>query len=191
MIFTDHTVLFGGSFDPPHVGHQAICQWLIEALDAKRVIVVPTYEHCFGKKLTSFRHRVSMCRAMVQNMRNCDVSIAEEFTPRPNYTINLIHHHLEINPNDKLAVVVGGDLLAQLHEWERWDEVPKLAKIIAIGRPGYNTRPSLSNIDVYPVGISTVSSSEVREKLVNDEPLDGFVPLQVKEYILSHELYKQ
>jgi len=190
MPLSGHTVLFGGSFDPPHVGHGAICQWLVEALRAKRVIVAPTFEHCFGKKLTDFDHRVLMCMRMTKSIDRCEVSIAEEFAPRPNYTINLIKHFLDGHPGTPLAVIVGSDLLSQIDKWERWDEVAKLVKIVAIGRPGYNTESMFPDIKIYPVGISTVSSSEVRERILNKESLDGFVSYNVKEYILSNELYQ-
>lgn len=190
MPLTDRTVLFGGSFDPPHVGHSAICQWLVDALNAKRVIVAPTFEHCFGKKLVDFEHRVLMSMMMTQSINKCEVSIAEEFAPRPNYTINLIKNFIDGHPNTPLAIIVGGDLLSQIDKWKHWDEVAKLVKIIGIGRPGYNTESILSGIKVYPIGISTVSSSEVRKRILNKESLDGFVSHRIKEYILSNELYQ-
>ena len=115
-------------------------------------------------------------------------STMELTLPHPNYTVNLVKHFKEQTSNP-LAVVVGGDCLSQLHTWERWDEIPELAKIVAIGRPGYNTECKLSNVLFYPVGISTVSSSEVRNRISNNESLDGFVPYKVRDYIKQNGLY--
>jgi nicotinate-nucleotide adenylyltransferase len=187
MPLTNHIAIFGGSFDPPHVGHQAICLWLKEALNAQEVIVAPTYKHCFGKKLTNFEHRLAMCKEMTANLVNVRVSKAELHLPQPNYTLNLVKFFSK--EYDKLAIVVGGDNLSQIHTWEKWNEIPKLAKIIACGRPGYNGETTLPNVYFYPVGISTVSSTEVRNKIVNKLPLTGFVTKTVENYINEHNLY--
>lgn len=189
MPLSGYSVIFGGSFDPPHVGHQSICFWLAEALHADKIIVAPTYEHCFGKDLTEFKHRIFMCRVMANPIPKCMVTHTERLMPRPNYTVNLVKHYTSVIPGN-YAVVIGGDLLSQLHKWEHWDKVANMVKVVAVGRPGFNTKPSIPNVEIYPVGISTVSSSEVRERIANHQSLDGYVPHEVKRYIVDNGLYK-
>lgn len=187
MTLNNSLVIFGGSFDPPHVGHQAICLWLKESLGAKEIIVVPTYKHCLGKQLTDFTHRLEMCKLMTANLDCVRASAVEMQLPQPNYTVNLVKFFRK--EYDNVAVVIGGDNLSQLDSWEKWEEIPKLAKIVACGRPGYNGKTDFPNVYFYPVGISTVSSTEVRNRITNKQSLVGFVPKTVKDYIDEHDLY--
>ena len=86
--------------------------------------------------------------------------------------------------------MIGADNLNQIDKWERWDEVVSMAKIIAVGRPGYDMKKEYPfDTDIYPVGISTISSTEVKNRIQNGQSLMGFVPLEVGEYILLHRLY--
>ena len=107
MPLTNHIAIFGGSFDPPHFGHQLSCLWLISALNAKAVVVAPTFEHCFGKKLTDFNHRREMCERMCEllspmnagddyDRREVWVSNIEARLPKPNLTYNLINRRLHV-----------------------------------------------------------------------------------------------
>jgi nicotinate-nucleotide adenylyltransferase len=189
-MLTDYTVVFGGSFDPPHAGHQAIISWLIDSLDAKEVKVCPTFEHCFGKKMESFISRAHMCHAMVSDIKRAGAYIVEASMPRPNLTKNLLKHFKD-SGIEKLAVVIGADNLNQIHKWNGWDEVVKLAKVVAVGRPGYEMEESYPfDVDIYPVGISTISSTEIRKRLIESKSLEGFVPMKVAEYIKENGLYQ-
>lgn len=189
-MLTDYTVIFGGSFDPPHSGHQAIIHWLVDSLDAKEVKVCPTFEHCFGKKMENFIDRAHMCWRMTDDTKRAGTYIIEASMPKPNLTRNLLKHFRD-SGIEKLAVVIGADNLNQIHRWDGWDEVIKLAKVIAIGRPGYDMQDSYPfDVDIYPVGISTISSTEIRKRLEKGKSLEGFVPLKVAEYIKSKNLYK-
>ena len=190
-MLTKYKVIFGGSFDPPHSGHQAISSWLVDSLDADEVIVCPTYEHCFGKKMESFHHRYNMCQEMMQSLpKRVYVDAIEEHMPKPNMTKNLLKHYKNSGVN-KLAVVIGADNLNQIHKWNGWDEVVQLAKVIAIGRPGYELKDSYPfDVEVYPVGISTISSTEIRQRILEGKSLDGFVPYHVNTYIKENGLYQ-
>jgi len=192
MLLTNHTVIFGGAFDPPHSGHQAIISWLVESLDAERVILCPTYEHYFGKKMVDFNHRIAMCRFLEDHyFPRVYVDEIEKDLPKPNLTRNLLSHYDKIKARSKLATVIGADNLNQIHKWNGWDEVVRLAKIVAVGRPGFETKGEQSfDVDIYNVGISTISSTEVRKKLSNKESLDGFVPHKVNQYIKEYGLYQ-
>lgn len=192
-LLKDYSVIFGGSFDPPHVGHQAIVMWLVDSLNAGEVIIAPTFNHCFGKNLSDFEHRMKMCKEAFSRYKDrVTVSVAEKHMPQPNITHNLLQWYAQ--SRDNLAVVIGADNLGQIHRWQDWDKVVKIAKVIAIGRPGFEDSYALEreydfDVDIYPVGISTVSSTEVREKILLGEPLDGFVSVEVAKYIKEHELY--
>lgn len=190
-MLTDNVVIFGGSYDPPHIGHVAIVMWMIDALDAKNIVVAPTYSHYFGKDLSDFNHRVEMCKLAFNRYKDkVIISTVEKILPSPNLTYNLLNHYEEIY-NDKLAVVIGADNLNQIHRWNMWDRVIEKAKIVAVGRPGFEIKDEYSfDAEIYPVGISTVSSTEVKNRISNNESLDGFVSKEVAEYIAEFKLYR-
>jgi len=182
-MLTHHTVIFGGSFDPPHVGHQAIVMWLLQALDAKEVIICPTYAHCFGKKLVAFEERVKMCELAFATSK-VTVSTVEKGLPEPNLTFNLLKWYKAATNDAPLAFVIGADNLVDVGKWDKWNECTDIAKVIAIGRPGFKLKEEYSfDHEVYPVGISTVSSSEVKDRITKGLSIDGFVPNSVKNYI--------
>lgn len=190
-MLNEHTVIFGGSFDPPHSGHAAMIGWLLNSLNAKKVMVCPTAMHCFGKDLAPFDYRLTMCELMVRPFKNrARVSDIEYFLPKPNLTYNLLNSFKDAG-DDKLAVVIGADNLNQIDKWEKWDEVIKIAKVVAVGRPGYELKDEYPfDVDVYPVGISTISSTEVKERVSKYKKLDGFVPHEVNNFILDYGVYR-
>ncbi|KKN37543.1 hypothetical protein LCGC14_0762260 [marine sediment metagenome] len=189
MPLTDHLAIFGGSMDPPHIGHQISCMWLRTALNAQFVHVVPTFEHCFGKKLSDFKHRVEMVKRMCEPFRGmvC-VSEAEEDLPKPNITYNLLQYYKGYS--DKIAVVIGSDLIPDLHKWAKWEEVADESRVIAIGRFGFKDMTSPLSIYQYPIELSAVSSSDIRKRIAEGQDITGLVPKSVKDYIEEHGLYK-
>ena len=91
MPLTGYTVIYGGSFDPPHIGHATACKWLIEALNAKEVHVLPTYKHVFDKELAPFKDRIAMCDSLkLWDNDNIKVRTTECLLSSPNLTINLV-----------------------------------------------------------------------------------------------------
>lgn len=188
MPLEDHIVIYGGSFNPPHIGHQVACLWLVEALNAKSVVLTPTYQHAFGKQLLSFEHRMKMCRYLAKPFNKIIVSDIEETLPHPNTTINTVKHFL--NFNSKIAVAIGSDLLPELDEWTGWDEVMKLAKVVVVGRTGAARIHHDYPVYEYPMELSAISSSQVRSQIRRDKDITGLVPKSIKKYIEKNNLYR-
>ena len=196
MPLTGHTVIYGGSFNPPHIGHQIACMWLTEALNAMEVILVPTYQHAFGKELLDFKHRMAMCEKMCALFERDDtgdkvwVSDIEESLPHPNYTINTVKHFKQAR-NNKLVVAIGSDLVHELDKWTGWDEVMQLAKTVVIGRTGAGHADlDFANLYQYPVELSAISSSQIRGQVRRGKDITGLVPSLVKQYIEQTGIYK-
>ena len=200
MPLTGYTILYGGSFNPPHIGHQIACMWLVEGLNAKEVVVLPTYKHAFGKELLSFEHRVNMCENMVSrlwpasNHQGCYepgkvwVSQLEKELPHPNITLNTVKKFRDTH--DKIAVAIGSDLLHGLDEWTGWSEVMDLAKVVVVGRTGAGHADHDYEMFEYPVELSAISSSQIRGQVRRDKDIVGLVPCGVRNYILENGLYK-
>jgi nicotinate-nucleotide adenylyltransferase len=203
MSLTNHVAIFGGSFDPPHIGHQIAALWLVSALNAKTVVVAPTYEHCLGKKLVNFDHRLEMCHMMCEllfpmNAGGDDYDRREVWTsdveirlPRPNTTYNLINEIKTFKEyeDQEIAVIIGSDLVPEVHKWHEWDKVAESAKIVALGRSGFEGAKTPLKIYQYPIELSAISSSEVRSRVSEGKPITGLVPHNVERYIYEKGLY--
>lgn len=185
----NRVALFGGSFDPPHVGHQLVISYLMGATDIDTVCVIPTYKHALGKELTSFEHRMKMCQAMISifDKNYVSVSGAEEhiavLSKNENHvslTINLVRYMKSRLPDSRLRLVIGSDLVEQAKTWDEWEEVEKIAPPLIVGRIGYGNEERFM--------LPNVSSTEIK-KSISDGSLHKLVPRTVTEYIKYHGLY--
>ena len=187
MPLSKHTILFGGSFSPPHIGHQVACLWMTEALGAK-VILVPTFNHP-NKNLIDIDYRIEMCKIMASPFGNkVSVSDIEKRLPVPSRTYNLIQEYKERN----IVLAIGSDLVNQVENWYRWNDIQKMVKILVVGRN--NNDNDYSKIECecfhYPIELSAISSSEIRSMINNRKDITGLVPSRIKKYIYEQGLYK-
>lgn len=197
MLLEGYDVIYGGSFNPPHMGHFLVCSWLIEALKVSTVYLVPVYEHNFGKKLASFEHRMKMCNIMRSPFGNEVVlDDIEKDLPKPNTTYDLLQAYRKAykikkkKSNDVFAVVIGSEILEELDKWHRWQELPDLARIVVVERSGFSKGVSPVPVLEYPMLLPSTSSSEVRHRLAEGKSIDGLVPYKIAEYIEKHRLYR-
>jgi nicotinate-nucleotide adenylyltransferase len=205
--------VFGGSFDPPHVAHVLAVQAVLASGEVDRVLVLPVHGHAFGKRMESFEHRARMCRLAFGDVAGAEVSELERELPPPNYTLHTLEALQRRHPEAELRLVVGGDVLRDRGKWYHWDEVTRLAPLIALGRVGVSTSdapapalPDVSSTEVRAwlarrapapkaaAGESAISAStgsgetpsdaEARRRLVE------VVPRKVLDYIDEHDLYR-
>lgn len=178
--------VFGGSFNPPHVGHQLACLYVLETQPVDEVMMVPCFRHPFDKTLVDFADRVEMCRRAAWRLepRVSVSTVEEDLGPGMSLTLQTLETLMRLHPGCAFRLVMGADLLAERDKWYRWSEVERLASPIVLGRQGY-PRPSAAGID-----LPGVSSSMVREHLVRGEPVDHLVPQQVIRYIHERGLYR-
>jgi nicotinate-nucleotide adenylyltransferase len=182
-----HIAIFGGSFDPPHVGHMMACYYLLEVHEADEVMLVPVYTHPFGKTLTGFGHRLEMCRLAAEPFgARVSVSPIEQQLNRggPVYTVDLLEELRKRHPDDKLSFVMGSDALTETHEWKDFDRVRELANLIVLRRRGYEDAA-----ESYKCLLPELSSSAVREAFLRGTDTEGLVPARVRRYIHMEGLY--
>ncbi len=159
--------VFGGSFNPPHVGHALVCGWLLWTRRADAVWLVPAFAHPFGKKAEPFPRRVALCRAMADDIDPARVSVceAERDLPVPSYTIDTLDHLAAAHPEHRFRLVVGADLLPDTPRWKAWDRIVARFDPIVVGRAGYPCPPDA-------VAFPGVSSTEIRARLADGRPVD-------------------
>src|SRR5687768_2585735 len=181
--------VYGGSFDPPHAAHVLMASYLLAVGGFERVLVIPVYEHAFGKRLTAFEPPLAMCRTCFSTLAAVEVLDLEAELPKPNYTLRLIERLRELYPGDQLALVVGSDVLAETQKWHAFDRVCELAPPFIVPRKGHE-RPGLGR----PL-LPELSSTEVRDLLSRRaDPaaaaeVASIVPRKVLEYVEAHGLY--
>ena len=174
--------VFGGSFNPPHVGHVLAAAYVLATQEVERVLVVPAHKHPFGKPLALFDDRVTMCELAMKPLGSVHVSRIEQTTD--GLTLHMLEAIRNAHPDWSLRLVIGSDILAEADKWFRFDEVRKLAPLIILGRAGFEP-PNRELV------LPEASSTRVRELLTKREwdALSPLVPRAVLEYIRTKNLY--
>lgn len=182
-----YTLVYGGSFNPPHMGHQLACLYGLEALGADALWVVPVHQHPFGKQLVSFEHRVKMCELMVEPLgERALVNTMEKELTSPVRTFELFSALKAKHPDKSFAMLMGADLLAERSRWYRFEELQKLVRIVVVGRGGFESSPGE---DVYGIDLPEVSSSDLRDRLLAGKSVDGLIPSTIRNYLIKSNIY--
>ncbi|MBL7684671.1 MAG: nicotinate-nicotinamide nucleotide adenylyltransferase [Deltaproteobacteria bacterium] len=176
--------LFGGSFDPPHLGHQAVIQWLLEEGNFDEVWILPSFSHPFQKPLSDFNDRLTLCKlAFEQDENQVKVlEIEKEFAPGPVYSIDVVQKLREQFPQTQFSFVIGSDLKIRLNEWKDIETLKRWVDFIFIPRSGFETSP-------FPKISSTDLRRLFQEKPIPLKKISSLVPEKVLQYILSQGLY--
>lgn len=152
--------LFGGSFDPPHIAHEALVKALLEIEGIDKVIVMPTYLNPFKKHFFApSKLRLKWLREIFSEMKKVEVSDYEVRQNKKVPSIQSVKHLLK--RYKKIYLVIGADNLNSLHKWESFDELKNLVTFIVASRDAVDIPNSYLrlNIDI------DVSSTMIREDL--------------------------
>jgi len=193
--------LFGGTFDPPHLGHLMVAQDAVERLSLHRLLflVAGHPPHKVNEILSPPRVRVEMTRAAVDGNPSFEVSEVEMGREGPTYTVNTLRHFRSSYPRAEIFFLLGSDQLAEFHEWQEPEGIANLATLVAVGRNGIEPGqvapvelPSGADLEFIslPVTRSDISSSEIRSRIRDGRSVQYLVPKQVREIIETHRLYR-
>jgi nicotinate-nucleotide adenylyltransferase len=182
-----HLGLFGGSFDPPHICHTLFCLYVLEMTDVEKILWIPCVEHPFGKGAASYEHRMAMSRLAAESFgERVEVSDLERRLPRPSYTIHTVEALRREQPDARLSLLIGSDLVSEIHRWERSEELRRLVDLVVVPRGGCHEKETASEF-----ALPRLSSTDVREALAAGEPVDRYVVPPVLRYIERHGLYRE
>lgn len=180
--------IFGGSFDPPHIGHMMACYYILATTDAQQVWMVPSYRHPFNKESAPYEYRVKMCELSsaifgerVKVMR-FEEDIAKE-SDEPVYTINLLRYITARYKDDRFYFVIGSDILEEVEKWKDFDKIENYAKLIILRRRGVDPAEDYKSI------LPEISSSMIRENIKKSIPISGLVCNDVLRFIEENNLY--
>lgn len=188
--------LFGGSFDPPHVGHQLAALYVLETFPVDELWLVPVFRHVFDKRLVPYRHRLEMCRLMAQSLGSrVQVSTVEEELGGPSYTLHMVRRLREKHPGVEFSLVIGSDLLKERERWYGWPELSATLPFLVLHRGGCEAAVdhAVHASDIHhqePLRLPEVSSTAVRTILAQGDKPTGWVSRAVLRYVEEHSLYQ-
>ena len=208
--------LFGGTFDPIHVGHLKAARAAIRRFDLDRVLFVPSGKppHKLCNHVTPYPHRFAMVALALRGQPKCVPSLLEAPKPDgiPNYSVETAGRvRRELTRKDRLYFLLGLDAFLDLPNWKDYRRLLGLAAFIVVSRPGFDSRQLAEVIDEARRGVATrdglpltalegahvlggvhvpVASRDIRREARSGRPLIGLVPPAVEEYIAKEGLYR-
>jgi len=184
--------LFGGSFDPVHVGHLAAAEAAGEALDA-RVRFLPAREQPFKRAAhgATPEQRAEMLDLAIAGNPRLAVERIELTLPTPSYTVRTLRALAEREPGNRFSLLLGADAAADLPAWYQVDALPDLADVIVFARPGAAPPRHRAIRRVVTVPAIDVSATVIRERVRQARSIRYLVPDAVREYIAARGLYRE
>ena len=195
--------VFGGTFDPPHLGHLTAAQEALERCGLQRVLFVPSESNPLklGEEKSPTEHRLAMTRLAIADDPRYELSYADVGGDGPSFTVDLLERLKREHEGAELAFIGGMDIPHELHRWREPLRVLELARLIVISRPG-SERFTTEAVDARLPGASgritvvetpgvAISSTELRQRVAEGRSLRYLVPDRVAEYIAEHGLYRR
>ncbi|MGD9128960.1 MAG: nicotinate-nicotinamide nucleotide adenylyltransferase [Candidatus Woesebacteria bacterium] len=209
--------LFGGAFDPPHLGHSQVSRALLEAGIADQLCYVPAGVHDFQKNMTAVEHRVAMLELILNDDLEGEISLSKEnrydLAQRQNSALDLkgkiriefceieregVSHTFDTleelsarYPEKDFFWVIGSDNLAKFHLWYNYEEMLRKYRFYVYPRTDYPFEPLYQNmIPLRKMKAVDVSSTEIRQRVKEGKSITGMINAKVEKYIKKHKLYK-
>ena len=186
--------IFGGSFNPIHNGHAIIANYIMQhgGLDQLWLMVSPQNPLKQPHEMAGEVHRLRMTEMVSHRIDGVETSAFEFTMPRPSYTIDTLHALQEKFPNDEFWLVIGADNWAVWDRWRAHDEIVQQFHLLIYPRLGFevNIPDELSDrVHLVNAPIIELSSTTVRELLSQGQSIAFYVPADVEQYIVKHQLY--
>jgi len=188
--------LYFGTFNPIHIGHLAIANYLVENSDLKEIWMVVTPHNPLKKKSTLLDdyQRLHMVHLATDNYEKISPSNIEFSLPQPNYTVNTLVHLKEKYPNNEFCLIMGEDNLKSLPKWKNYKVLLEDYNIIVYPRISSGTipeelkdHPSITKIDA---PVMEISSTMIRKGIAKGQDLRYFLHQDVNTYLDEMGFYK-
>jgi nicotinate-nucleotide adenylyltransferase len=183
--------ILGGRFDPPHIGHFLVAQQVLDyRLDIDKVLLVPAFQHQWKPIIASPKDRLEMLKSFV--MPRIEISDVEIKRGGVSYSIDTIRT-VKTETDAEIFWIVGSDILAEFHRWEKTEDLLKLATFLIFPRDPHVLPATI------PAGFEVIrsekllttnfSSTLIRERVKQGKSITNLVPESVEMYIKDHKLY--
>ena len=187
--------LFGGRFDPVHIGHLLAAQGAFEALGLDELWFIPAKTPPHKPAVASPEDRLQMLILAALSNPAFFVKDLELARPGPSYTFDTVQQIKSARPEDTLFFVTGVDAAAGLASWHRAAELSTLVNMVALARPGYTlddlAPPFRERVQTLDTRLCEVSSTDIRGRLSHRKSVRYLVPELVETYLDRTALYRQ
>jgi nicotinate-nucleotide adenylyltransferase len=188
--------IFGGTFDPVHVGHLVAAVNARHELGLDRVVLVVAnlpWQKVGARQVSPAEDRYDMVQAAVREVPGLEASRLEIDRGGPSYTADTVSQLAAMHPGAELFVIVGWDVSAELASWERLDEVRGMASLVVVNRPGTAPPEGLVEegwrLEEVSVPNLEISSTDLRARAASGRPLDYLVPEAAVRVMRERGLY--
>ncbi len=186
--------LFGGSFNPIHLGHLIMAEQARNQLRLDQVLIAPAAQppHKSGQDLAPIADRMSMVQLAISDNDGLTCSDLDIGDAEPSFTWRLLERLRDRYPKADLWFIMGGDSLAEFSTWARPDRILELARIAVVERPGHVfERGGLKSVDLVKAPLCAISSTSIRSMIRDRATVRYLLPDQVRGYIEEHALYRK
>ncbi len=197
----DRLGIFGGTFDPPHLGHLILAETVADALDLERVLFVPAGQPPLKEDwvITPVEHRLAMVKAAIAGNRRFAISRADIDRPGPHYSVDMVRIIAAEYPGTDLFFMIGSDSLRDLPRWHNPGGLIELCTLAVVRRP--SAEPDMDALELAIPGIKSrvcfvdapliqIAGRELRRRVREGLSIRYRVTDAVLEYITRHGLYK-
>ena len=182
--------IYGGSFNPVHIAHRAMVESLLESKVVDEVWLVPCKDHAFKNGLVNAGHRVEMLKRAFKDKHNVKIDFTEIETKGKSYSANTMRHLKDKHSHD-FYFVLGTDAVNEIESWHDYNYLKNNVNFLLVSRPGYVYESRNINLETILNPLHDVSSTEIRERVKNNESIKGLVCEGVEKYIHEQKLYQK
>lgn len=186
--------IFGGSFNPIHIGHCILANYIshLPNIDEVWLSVSPQNPLKENSDKSYDTHRLEMARLAVQNCPRIKICDIEFQLPTPSYTIQTLNRLEKEYFDHRFKLIIGADNWLNFHKWKDYEEIIQRFGIIVYPRPGCHTKPIDSpNVQLVSAPQIEISSSYIRDGIKSGMDMTFFIPDNVYHYIQANNLYKK
>ncbi len=187
--------LFFGSFNPVHIGHMVLANYMLEYTDLKRVWFIVSPHNPLKKKnsLLDEKHRLQLVKLAIGDNNRLKGSDIEFKLPQPSYTIVTLAYLKEKYPEHEFVLIMGADNLGNFHKWKNYEEILKHYQLYVYPRPDtensiFHNHPQVKLVNA---PLMQISSTEIRQAIHDKKDVRYYMPEAVWNYIKEMHFYEK
>jgi len=183
--------LYFGSFNPIHIGHLLVATHIREAAQLDEVWFVVSPQNPFKQinELADEQHRLEMVKLAIEDVDYFKAIDIEFNLPKPSYTYITLKELTKQFPENKFHIIIGEDNVAKFKDWKEADWIISKFDVLVYERKTENLKSQISNLIFFNLPMLDISSTEIRNRIRNNQSIKYFVTENVEQYITFHKLY--
>jgi nicotinate-nucleotide adenylyltransferase len=187
--------IFGGTFNPPHMGHLIVAEWAREVLQLDKILFVPAAvsPHKIDLDIVEAHHRLEMLSCAIQGNRYFDFTDLEVQRGGISFTVDTLQVLKERHQDDVLVLLIGADNLLDFHTWKDPETILALAEVVVLTRPGFVASADegyMKRVSLLEVPEIAIESRQIRRRVKEGRSIRYLVPFPVEVYIQKNGMYR-